>query len=74
VFFNAAAQVIPDRLHDVRPEQMLTVITSFQRLSLPLNELLPAASSFTRQHILSLQPAQVAAFLSALVNVCLCSL
>jgi hypothetical protein len=65
---------IPGRLPDVRPEQMLAVITSFQRLSMPLNQLLPAAASFTQQHISSLEPAQVAAFLSALANVCLCQL
>jgi hypothetical protein len=45
------------------------VITSYQRLGMPLGDLLPAAESFTKHYMLSLEPAQVVAFLSSLANV-----
>jgi hypothetical protein len=61
---------VAERLPAVPPEELLRLITAFQRLKMPLGPLLPAADDFTTQYISSLKAEAVAPFLAALAHVC----
>eukprot|EP00892_Ulva_mutabilis_P000542 jgi/Ulvmu1/10489/UM064_0026.1 len=67
-YFQAAAAVLASRSSGIAPQDMLNVLTAYQRLGVPLGPLLEPAQHFTQQHIASCSPDELTVFLSSLAE------
>ena len=73
-YFEAAAQVLANRVPRTAPADMLNALTAFQRLGMPLGPLLGAAQHITMQHMASCSTPEMCAYFTSLAEVWLTSI